>query len=373
MLREDQVSVIVLHQKPDHFIHVVVAIVGEDFGVILARLACDDVAEMHLADAVAACQPVAHRHRVFTQFAGDAAVPGHAVGWRIHRLHQALPVGEAVEDLGRAAAHRRRRIVGMHGKNDMVLLGHRNDRLEEVCDVLPGILVTLGGLARQRRQSLHPGVIEFVIDGAATAGNALVPVDRAVIVEVPLHHRDAQFAAIDDGLLDLFDLGITAGTAADDLVHVRIHAALVGPADHHDADMHGVLLQRVDARLQIVHAPGLGRHVLKVDPVDADLLDADRLLFAQGVVHVNGELGRVGALLRHAQARGGMRIVGRIRSLLREGGHGRARKKRAGQFVDHRPACGRHAVSPLFMILSYARRLRERQTLMLRQAEVHSL
>jgi len=58
--------------------------------------------------------------------------------------------------------------------------------------------------------------------------------------------------------------------------------------------MHVVLLERVHARLQVVHAPGLFRNRLGVDPVDAELLDADRLRLVQQVVHIDGELRRIG-------------------------------------------------------------------------------
>jgi hypothetical protein len=77
--------------------------------------------------------------------------------------------------------------------------------------------------------------------------------------------------------LILPDLLVAARQAAHDLVHFGIKAALIRPADHQDADMHVVLLEQVHARLQIVHAPGLRRHGLGVDPVDAELLDAARL------------------------------------------------------------------------------------------------
>ena len=337
MLGEDRVLVPVAHQQLHHLEHVVVTVVGEDFGIVCARLAHHHIAEMHLADAVAAGQPVAHHDGIFAQFAGDAAIPGHAVGGRVHRLHQAFPVIETVQHLGRAAAHRGRRIVRVHRHDDVVLFRHRDHFLEEVGHVLPGIFVILGrAVCRQRRQVLHPVVVEIGHAGAAAARHLLVTVRGAMVVEIPFQHRNAQLAHIDDGLFDLGDFLVLAGQAAHDLVHLGVHAALVGPADHHDADMHVELLERVHPRLQVIHAPGLFRHGLGVDPVDAQLLDALGFRFAQQVVHVDGELGGIGAFLRLADALVGLGIVGRVRSLCRQGG--RSGRRCGGCAGQERPA-----------------------------------
>ena len=326
---------LVAHQQLHHLIHVVVAVVREDLGIVFARLAHHHIAEMHLADAVARGEPVAHHDRVFAQLAGDAAVPGHAVGRGVHRFDQPFPVREAVQDLGRATAHRRRRIVGMHRHHHIVLFRHRDHFLEEVGHVLPGIVIVLGGaVCREGRQILHPVILEFGHAGAAAARHLLVSVRGAMVVEIPFQHGDAQLAHIDDGLLDLGDFLVAARQAAHDLVHVGIDAAIVRPADHHDADMHAVLLERVDARLNVIHAPGLFRHGLGIDPVDPQLLDGDGLFFAQQVVHVGCELGCIGTFLRLADVLVGMGLGG-IRTL----GPGGGRR-------PHRPAAPMSAVVP---------------------------
>src|SRR5471032_610233 len=165
---------------------------------------------------------------------------------------------------------------------------------------------------RQGRQILHPLNLELGHAGAAAAQHVGIAVRGAMVVEIPFHHRNAKLAAIDDGLLDLGDFLVAAGQAIDDLGHVGVHAALVGPADHHDADMHVVLLERVHPRLQVIHAPGLFGHRLGVDPVDADLLETDGLVLAQQVFQIQSELWRIGTFLRLADALGGMRIVGRL-------------------------------------------------------------
>ena len=111
MLRVNRARVFLTHQLPHHGKQVHLSRIQEHLGVVHIRRPHDDVAEMHVVDAVALAEVAADRHGILAQLARDTAVERHAVVGAVHQAQVLFPVFEGRHQLFRSAADRHGRVV----------------------------------------------------------------------------------------------------------------------------------------------------------------------------------------------------------------------------------------------------------------------
>ena len=161
--------------------------------------------------------------RVPAHLPRHAAVERDAVRRAVDDADELLPALDRAHDLLRAAADRRRRIVRVQRQPHARLLRLRHHRLQEVGDVRPHLVERVRALVRERRQVLHPLVVEAGPAGAGAAGLLEVAFHRAVRVPVVFDHRQADLARGPDRLDHLLDVLVLAGPVVDRVVEARDH------------------------------------------------------------------------------------------------------------------------------------------------------
>src|ERR1022692_4688261 len=137
VLRINQPRILLAHQFLHHREHVDLALVGKHFRVLLVWLAYAHIPEMHVVDRVPRPEIAADFHRVLAHLAGDPTIEGDAIRRAGHDADEPLPTFHSPHYLPRAAAERRRRIVGMQRQPHARFGGHRHHGLQEICDVAP--------------------------------------------------------------------------------------------------------------------------------------------------------------------------------------------------------------------------------------------
>ena len=127
-----------------------------------------------MVDAVARAEVADGLGGVFAHLGGHAGVERDAVRRAVDQLDEAALVFERAHRLRRAAEDGDRRVVGVHGEADVVLLGHGDHALQEPLQALPHLFVRMLAHVLERRQVLGALVVVVAQAAQAAPGGAAV-------------------------------------------------------------------------------------------------------------------------------------------------------------------------------------------------------
>ena len=179
---------------------------------------------------------------------------------------------------------RHARILWMERHPHLVLLGHRNDPLEEVGDALPvGVRVDLAGDG-QRRILLRAGVDELAVARGPAPGRR-ARARHAQQREVVLHLVDARLRAVADHLADVVDVAIAIRVLAqEDRGHLGARDLRGAHGQGHHVERDPVRRDALAALRQGVHRPRVIH--LPGGQAAADVVHAERRAHAKDVLGI---------------------------------------------------------------------------------------